>query len=188
MKGNKKILTIAILVLLITVSFTTYAIYKTSLSGEAQVTAAIWNVTFEDGADTLTAGYTVTLGASDCTSAHVTPGKIAPGASCTKDIVLNINNTEVDVEYAVEVGDATVGTATVYETGANEFAATLSPATGSVLYNAANRQKTLTLTVTWDDEDDSAAATPNVINDADTALQGQQITIPLTLVAKQKLS
>jgi hypothetical protein len=47
MDGNKKILIIAILMMLIAVSYGTYAIYKTSLSGNATVTAAIWNVSFQ---------------------------------------------------------------------------------------------------------------------------------------------
>ena len=48
MKGNKKILVIAVLLLLISVSFTTYAIYKTSVAGNAKVTAATWDVKFTD--------------------------------------------------------------------------------------------------------------------------------------------
>ena len=44
MKGNKKILVVAALLLLITAAFTTYAIYKSSATGEGSVNAAKWIV------------------------------------------------------------------------------------------------------------------------------------------------
>ena len=54
MKGNKKILVIAILLLLISVTFTTYAIYRTGMSGTGTATAANWNVVFKKGTTTVT--------------------------------------------------------------------------------------------------------------------------------------
>ena len=98
MKGNKKILLLAALLLLVSVSFTTYAIYRSAAGGTAEVTAAVWDVTFEDeDENTLTDNYTVTFDATECTTAHVEPGKIAPGATCTKTIILNAGDSEVDV-------------------------------------------------------------------------------------------
>lgn len=44
MKENKKLLVIAILLLLITVSFTTYVIYKSSTTGESTINTAAWVV------------------------------------------------------------------------------------------------------------------------------------------------
>ena len=44
MKGNKKILVIAVLLLLIAVSYGTYAIYRESAEGEATINAAAWSV------------------------------------------------------------------------------------------------------------------------------------------------
>ena len=44
---------------------------------------------------------------------------------------------------------------------------------------------TLTLTIAWAGTDDSTADPADVINGADTELQGATITVPVTLVAKQ---
>ena len=190
MKGNKKLLIVAVLLLLVAVSYTTYAIYKTSVAGNAKVTAAIWNVKFKNGETALTDNFTVTLGEEDCTSNHVAPGKIAPGATCTKTIILDTTGTEVDVTYEATAGTVTAekpeGTA-VATTNANAFTAALSPATGTIAYTSTG-EKQLTLTVTWDGQDDSVVATgatPDVINNADTALNGAIIKVPVTLTAKQ---
>ena len=50
MKGNKKILLLSILVLLITVCFGTYAIYRASGSANGSIKAAAWSVKI-DGTD-----------------------------------------------------------------------------------------------------------------------------------------
>lgn len=190
MKGNKKLLIVAVLLLLVAVSYTTYAIYKTSVAGKAEVTAAAWTVKFKDGETELVNNFTVELEETDCQNAHVKDGKIAPGASCTKTILLDTAGTEVDVTYAAEAGTVTAETATgsaLDTTNANAFVAALSPATGTIVYDTSTPTE-LTLTVTWDGQDDSVVATgatPDVINNADTALQGATIKVPVTLVAKQ---
>ena len=182
MKGNKKILVAAILVLLIAVSFTTYAIYKTSVTGNANVTAATWDVKFKDGQTELTNDYTVTLTEADCTSNHVKPGKIAPGATCTKDITLDASSSEVDVTYTATAGTvtATKSGSSVATTNANAFTASLSPASGTIAYNAETKTATLQLEVAWAGTEDTTTTDP-----ADTALSGATITVPVTLVAKQ---
>ena len=57
MKGNKKILLLLILVLLITVCFGTYAIYRASGSANGSIKAAAWSVKI-DGTDIASANYT----------------------------------------------------------------------------------------------------------------------------------
>ena len=71
MKGNKKILAIAVLLLLIAVSYTTYAIYKTSVAGNAEVTAAKWEVAFKNGQTEVTNNYNLEFSTSDCSNSHV---------------------------------------------------------------------------------------------------------------------
>ena len=44
MKGNKKVLTLAVLVLLLTVCFGSYAIYRSSATGTGSLKAAAWSV------------------------------------------------------------------------------------------------------------------------------------------------
>ena len=186
MKGNKKILAIAVLLLLIAVSYTTYAIYKTSVAGNAEVTAAKWEVAFKNGATTLEDTFTVTFGEDDCkNNAHVKDGKIAPGATCTKKILLDAAQTEVDVTYNATVDNENITATSGNTENANEFTVELTPATGTIEYGDATRTKELTLTVTWAGTDDSEADPADTINKADTGLQGATITVPVTLVAKQ---
>ena len=182
MKGNKKILTIAVLLLLIAVTYGTYAIYKTSVGGNATVTAAKWDVKFKNGTSELENNYTVTLTGTDCQNNHVAEGKIAPGATCTKEITLDASESEVDVTYEVTVGTVTAEKAgsSVTTTGANALTATLTPASGTIAYDAATKTATLTLNVTWAGTENAETVDPK-----DTDLAGATITVPLTLIAKQ---
>ena len=52
MKGNKKLLIIAVLLLLITVSYTTYAIYRESTTATGTIQAAAWSVKVKKANDT----------------------------------------------------------------------------------------------------------------------------------------
>lgn len=187
MKGNKKILVVAVLLLLIAVSYSTYAIYKTSAAGNATVTAAKWEVAFKNGETTLTSNYTIAFSTAECTgNNHVKDGKIAPGASCSKQIILDAGTSEVDVAYEVTAGTPTIGGSAI-NANANPITATISPANGTISYSAtgAARQQTLTLTISW-----AGADTDENPNAADTTIgeAASTITVPLTLVAKQDTS
>ena len=177
---NKKALIVVALLLLISVSFTSYAIYKSKLDANATVSAAIWDVTFEDSSS-VALTQNITFTSAECSNNHVAPGKIAPGATCTKTIILNAGNSEVDVTYSATAGAATVGGNAV-SASANQFTVSLTPASGTITYDASGRTATLTLQVAWGGTDDSPTDTTNA---ADTALQGSTITVPVTLVASQ---
>ncbi len=187
MKGNKKILIVAVLLLLLAVSYSTYAIYKTSVAGNATVTAAKWEVAFKNGNTTLETNYTLAFSTTECTgNAHVKDGKIAPGATCSKIITLDAGTSEVDVTYEVTAGTPTIG-GTAINANANDFDVTITPANGSIPYTATGnaRQISLTVELSWDGED-----TDENPNAADTAIgeAASTITVPLTLVAKQDTS
>ena len=196
MKGNKKLLVIAALFLFVGVGVATYAIYKTSVSGTAQVTAAKWDVKFKNGETEIAKDFTITFNSSDCVNPHVASGKIAPGASCEKTITVDAGLTEVDVVVSATTGaiTATKGGNTVSTEGANAFTASLKDESNNVFSSTeiaaddSPRTKTIKLVLTWGSTDDSSANTPDVINSADTALNGATITVPVTLTAKQKLS
>ena len=190
MKGNKKLLIITILLLVITIGFTTYAIYKTSLSGTGTVTAATWNVSFADGQTTMSENFNIQFSSSDCNQAndgtnnHVAEGKIAPGVTCSKTIDVNATGTEVDVLLTAESGDitATKGGDSVAITNANEFTVevTTNPDNGIIAYNAQTKTATVTVSVAWGFDE-------GLKDPYDTALNGATITVPITLTAKQYL-
>ncbi len=181
MKGNKKILVIAILLLLIAVSYGTYAIYKSTVSGTATVTAASWDVEFKNGQAELTDNFSLVFGTTECTgNPHVKDGVIAPGATCSKTVTLDAGTSEVDVRYEVTAGTVTVSSGDLED--ANVFTVTLTPANGTIGYADGTRTADFVVNVTWAGLDDTPTDT---INEADTDLNGQTFTVPLTLVAKQ---
>ena len=180
MKGNKKILVIAALLLLIAACYTTYAIYKTSVGVNASLSAAAWNVAFKDGQTTLQDESTITFSSADCDNTHVAAGKIAPSYSCSKDITLDASGTEVDIKYTVSAGDPALSGGT-YPEHANTFSATITGGGEGTLLMSGSQTATITVELTWEGDLDDTAT----VNADDILLEGETITVPLTLVARQ---
>lgn len=184
MKGNKKVLAVALLLLLVAVSFGTYAIYRSSVDGTATITAAEWAAVIKkdvNGTQTeLSADFDLTGADFVCTGGHSkVAGKIAPGDTCTATIVVDLTGSEVD---------AKVG-ATLDTTGLNNrFTATVKDAGTAVTqevavpYAASNMTKTFTVELAWDGTDNET------VNPTDTdTLAGEDIEIGLTLTAHQDM-
>lgn len=187
MKGNKKILVVAVLLLLIAASYTTYAIYKTTVEGNTSVTAAKWNVSFKDGQTEISEEHDLVLTCAG--NAHTKAGVIAPGANCTGTLTIDADDTEVDVAYTVTNGTPKKGN-TALSGDENDWTVTLTGGSGTIGYDTGSNTRTATVTVTlaWAGVDDSTAEAPaeaDTINDADTLLAGQTITVPLIMTAKQ---
>ena len=171
MKGEKKLLIVAILLLLITVSFGTYAIYKSSATGTGTVTAAAWNVTVNQA--NIATTNTFTLGDITWTSnVSKVAGKIAPGDEGTINIVIH-NGSEVDIVYAVSLASVNTGNTRItvepVTTGAD---------TGTIAYGGAD--VTVQLKVKWLAVDDVDA------NSEDVTFAGTEISIPVTVTATQR--
>lgn len=177
MKGNKSVLVVAVLLLLISASFTTYAIYRSSANGNATIETANWVVNVND--TDIVANNTFTIDDFDF---GATPNgkndKIAPGDSGTVDIVIDATGSEVDVNYAISLGEL----AAQYE---DLFTITVAnDGEGTINYDATDMSETVTVTLTWlgaesDDAEKDAA---------DIAIKASEITIPVTVVAKQVLN
>ena len=171
MKGNKKILVAIALLLLLSVCFTTYAIYRSSNSASGTVSAAGWSV--KVGSDNLeSATIDLTPATADWTIHNGKNGKIAPGDSFTKTITIDATGSEVDVLVSAELSS----------TAPSGFDVTLSvPNSGVIEYNATSMTADVTVTVTW-----NGALTDNDSKDtADKTLAGTNISIPVTLTARQ---
>ena len=175
MKGNKKVLIIALLLLLISVSFTTYAIYRTSIDGTGTVTAANWKINFKNGSGTVV--NTLNFTASDITWTNIPSaesGKIAPGATGTITFTIDATGSEVDVFYLAELGaNAPAG-----------FSISVPSSTETLIpYSASNMTADVTLTVTW-----NGALTDDEVKDSrDISLSSTDITIPITITARQRI-
>lgn len=188
MKGNKKLLVVVALLLLLTLTFTSYAIYKSSYAGNANVNAAKWNVSFAAGQTTVTDNFLLTFDATDCPgNTHTANGVIAPGASCSKTITVDAGDTQVDVQVTATADQTNITAGGTAVSGTNQFTvgATVAAADGIIAYNDNPKTTTVTVTISWGGTDDSSANPADVMNNADTALAGQTITVPVTLTAKQ---
>ena len=189
MKGNKKILVIAILLLLIAVSYGTYAIYKSSVSGDATVTAAKWAIEFSDGgSNTYTSTMDLEFTAADCVNnSHVADGKIAPGASCTKYVTIDATGTEVDVEYELEITGNVQVNGSNKPANSNDITASVGTSDGEILMSDAETQAGQTdrvpITITWAGQEGAAYDA----GDTEIGEGGWEITVPVTLTAKQMI-
>lgn len=179
MKGNKKILVIAVLLLLIAVSYTTYAIYRQSASGSGSIKAAAWSIKVNN---TDIASANLTFGYNDINwTTHTGKNNtIAPGDSGTISFTVDALGSEVDVllEAAIDTATANLPAG---------FTAEVTSGTNGVqtiAYNTSSMTATVAITVTWTGtiEDTSSK------DSTDLAVQGQSLSIPITLTARQKLS
>ena len=180
MKGNKKILVAAVLLLLITVSFTTYAIYKSSATGNASISTAAWVVEVE-GTD-IVANNTFTVDSIDWGSSTIGKNStIAPGDTGTVDIVIDASGSEVDVYYEITFGDLDENGTVVTNDHLSASAHSGSSLTGTISYGN-SMTTTVTLDVTWTAEDDDTAGGQNEI---DIATAAKDLTLPVTVTVRQ---
>ena len=176
MKGDKKILALAVLVLLLSVCFGTYAIYRQSSEGTGTIKAATWSVKVKNQPITST----FTFDYNDITWTALTGynNTIAPGSTGQITIPVDATGSEVDV-----ILTATLGTITGLPTGM-----TVSLASGSdsqtINYNDASKTKNVVIEIAW-----AGADSDNDTKDSnDLSVQGTNLSIPVTLTAKQSLA
>ena len=186
MKGNKKILVIAVLLLLIAATYSTYAIYRASTNINGTIKAANWSVKVKktgatgEGTPISSATLTFTAADIDWTSGTHT-GKnntIAPGDVGQIKFDVDALGSEVDV-----IVEASLGTITGLPNG---FNVALASGSGSqeIAYSTTNMTRTVAIDVTWSGNlsDDSAK------DGTDIAAAGSNLSIPVTLTARQKLA
>ena len=177
MKGNKKILVVAVLLLLIAVGYGTYAIYRESAEGDATIPAAAWSVKLGDN-DFGEADLDFTLADLTCTHNPGKNGKIAPGAECYIDYDIDADGSEVDVVVEVDDDNSTIPEPLEVSVGT----------TGSVTipYSATegDMEETVRLTIKW-----PGALTDDATKDStDLDLNGDDLSFSIKLVARQALS
>lgn len=177
MKENKKILVLAILVLLLTVCFGTYAIYRESTNATGSIRAAKWSVKV-DGTDIATANYTFT--AADITWDPTTGynDTIAPGSTGYIEIPVDADGSEVDVLLTATLGTTTLpnGMTASVDVGSESQAISYSATEGEM-------ETTVKINIAWAGADSDTTAKDTT----DLAAQNTTFSIPVTLTAKQSL-
>jgi len=174
MKGNKKILVAIVLMLLISVTFTTLAIYRSSATATGTIKAAAWSV--KVGTTSMESAE-LTFGYDDITWTKIT-GKndtIAPGSEGTIKYTVDATGSEVDVLLTAELGDVT-GLP-------NGMTATMDAESATLTYGG-TMSKEFTITIKWE----GTVGDSTTKDGTDKAAQGSTLTIPVTLTARQKLT
>lgn len=181
MKGNKKVLVAAVLLLLMSVCFTTYAIYRNSVTGTGSIRAAAWAVKVKG---TAISSANLNFGINDITwtTHNGENNTIAPGDSGTITIPVDATGSEVDVILTAAIDTATANlpdgmTATVTSGTSGSQRIEYSTATDAMKTN-------VVITVTWTGtiSDESSKDT------TDLAAQNTSLSIPVTLTARQALA
>ncbi len=176
MKGNKKILIAALLVLLLTVCFGTYAIYRASGTATGSIKAATWSVKV-NGTDIASTNYT--FGVNNITWTKLTGynNTIAPGSEGYIEIPVDADGSEVDVILTAQLGSTTLPTG---------MTATLANSSQTINYSSTSgaMETMVRINIAWAGaESDDAEKDSN-----DLESQGQTLSIPVTLTAKQSLT
>ena len=190
MKNKKSLLAIIVLLVVVGVSVSTYAIYKSSANGTATATAAAWVVKVNNANIVTEDEYTFSesdiVWDNSVSNAHA--GTIAPGSTGTIKIKIDADGTQVPVDYTVAIGTVTDGTNNVSAAaGFTVTKATSSPdLTGTIDYSATEgeMEKEITLQVTWTG---TAADSDDKIT-ADLGLASKTLRIPVTVTATQHLN
>ena len=175
MKGDKKILVVAILVLLLAVCFGTYAIYRATGSATGSIKAAAWSVKVND-TDIASTNYT--FGASNITWTKLTGynNTIAPGSEGFIEIPVDATGSEVDVVLTATLGSTTLPTG---------MTATLASNSQTIAYSTTtDAMKTkVRINIAWTGSESDTSEKDGT----DLAAQGTTLSIPVTLTAKQSV-
>ena len=166
--------------LLLTVVFSTYAIYRSVNTGGGEVNTAAWSVKigeadFETVTKVFTANDLVCTGGTSYTASKV-EGKIAPDSLCTITVPVDATGSEEDVIVEAELGTVTLptGMSVSLASGANSQ---------RIAYNASSMTADVVLNVEWA----GAIADETSKDTTDKAKAGSTISIPVTLTARQAL-
>ena len=177
MKGDKKILALAILVLLLTVCFGTYAIYRSAGNGEGTVNAANWSVQI-DGSNIEQADFDFT--AADITWTTLTGynDTIAPGSEGYIEIPVDADGSEVDVILTAALDTSNLPTGmTASVQGGTEQTISYSATSGAM-------EATVRINIAWAGADSDTTTKDGT----DLAVEGTGLSLPVTLTAKQSLA
>ena len=178
MKGDKKILVAAILVLLLAVCFGTYAIYRATGSATGSIKAAAWSVKVND-TDIASTNYTFDADDIHWTTLTGYNNTIAPGSEGFIEIPVDADGSQVDVVLTATLGSTTLPTGMTATLASGDDSKTIAYSSTS-----GAMETTVRINIAWAGaESDDATKDSN-----DLSFQGTTISIPVSLTAKQSLT
>ncbi len=177
MKGNKKILALAIMVLALAVCFSSYAIYRSSAEGDGSVDAAAWSVKV-NGTAIESANFD--FDAEDITWTTLTgyQNTIAPGSEGYIEINVDADGSEVGVILAAVLDTSNLPSGmTASIQGGNEKTIAYSATEGAM-------ETTVRINIAWA----GSASDDDIKDGTDLQAAGTQLSLPVTLTARQDLT
>ena len=191
MKKKRVLAVLVALLLVVGAGVYTYARYTFSRTGSDDVDVATWAVALKQGGSAVSDNFTLTLTLEP--NNNVVNGKIAPDRSATAILTLDLTGTEVAVDFDAVIDQTALSSfgdsgdklslavkvdGTNYTSGTTH---TISLVNNSA-FTAENGKKTVTLTLTWANDD------LNNADDTATGVAAPTLTVPVTLTAKQHIA
>lgn len=190
--AKKWTLLVLVMFLLVAVIAGTYARYSNEGKVNGKIQGAKWAVTIKSGDTELNSTtQDITFEVQD--NANVVPGKIAPGVTAVAEVELDLTGTEVAVDFDAVIDQNALNSfgassdklsltvkvdGTTYTSGTSQ---TINLVNNSA-FTETNGKKKVTLTLTWENDEDNNA------NDTTTGIAAPTLTIPVTLTAQQHIS
>ena len=186
------ILAIALILVLYLIG-STYARYSTVGEATGSVPIAEWHVAITSDDGTTLNSTTQDIAFTVQSNTNVVSGKIAPAVTAVAEIELDLTGTEVAVDFDAVIDDsalATIGASadkisldvevdgTTYTSGTSQTI----PLVNDSAFTSSNGTKTVTLTLTWENDDNNNA------DDTTMGTAGGTIEIPVTLTAQQHIA
>lgn len=187
---NKIILLIAVLIIVLSVTISSYAIYRSSAKGTSELRTAAWKIKLNG--DSITTNNTFEFDLKEAEWTHATninststSQVIAPGSIGTYGIEIDTEETEVDVSYEITIAVKQNNTVIdlseinpnlllgIYDGETNKG----NPATGNI---KAGESKDLAVKIIWNYVDDDES------NTQDININAENFTVEVTVVTKQK--
>ncbi len=186
MKDNikVKILIVALFVLLMTtlVIFQTYALFETNGNATKTLDIGDWSILLNNV--DVSQSRTITLNDFHYTNgSHTRSNRFAPGSSAYFDLVIDASDSQVSVEYDLEIDDSAIEDYpniyfSITDMGSNQVLDS-NTYSGTILLSSQNRVTTLRITLIWDNDPD--------YDETDTSLIGGNLAFTIDADFKQYL-
>ena len=166
----------------------TYARYTGDFTGETEADIAKWAIKVGDQETT-----TLTPSFTYVENQYVAKNKLAPNRSMTADIEIDLTGTEVAVDILAEINTSSLAdkigsskitaTATIDGEDITSKEGKLIELVDDKAFTAENGKKTVKVTITWDNQEDTE-------NDSDTKIgkEVENLTIPVKVTVQQHIN
>ena len=188
-RTKRAIIVLIALLLVVYLICSTYARYSTEGKGTGKIDIAKWAVVMKADDGTTLSSTTQDIKFTVQSNSNVVSGKIAPAVTAVAEVELDLTGTEVAVDFTATVGSITPSdlassdkiTLTSAVEGGTAGTVQVIPLVNDSAFTASNGKKTVTLTLTWANDDENNA------DDTSTGITGGTLTIPVTLTVQQHI-